>query len=45
MAEGLGLGLPLIAALTSTLAIVEPDDGGTEISMTFALHEKPSDRD
>jgi anti-sigma regulatory factor (Ser/Thr protein kinase) len=45
MAEGLGLGLPLIAALTSTLTIVEPDDGGTEIGMTFELHEKPSDRD
>ena len=39
MAEGLGLGLPLIAALTSTLTIVEPEGGGTEVSMTFALHE------
>jgi serine/threonine-protein kinase RsbW len=45
MVESLGLGLPLIAALTSTLTIVEPDDGGTEISMTFALHETPSDRE
>jgi serine/threonine-protein kinase RsbW len=42
MAEGLGLGLPLIAALTSTLTIVEPDEGGTEVSMTFALHDSPS---
>jgi serine/threonine-protein kinase RsbW len=41
MAEGLGLGLPLIAALTSTLTIVEPEDGGTEVSMTFSLRETP----
>ena len=39
LAEGLGLGLPLIAALTSSLTIVEPEDGGTEISMTFALRD------
>jgi serine/threonine-protein kinase RsbW len=39
LAEGLGLGLPLIAALTSSLTIVEPEDGGTEISMTFSLRE------
>jgi serine/threonine-protein kinase RsbW len=37
LAEGLGLGLPLIAALTSTLTIVEAEGGGTEVSMTFAL--------
>ena len=43
MAEGLGLGLPLIAALTTTLTIVEPDEGGTEVSMTFALRDSPSD--
>jgi serine/threonine-protein kinase RsbW len=43
MAEGLGLGLPLIAALTSTLTIVEPDEGGTEVSMTFALRDTNSD--
>jgi serine/threonine-protein kinase RsbW len=43
MAEGLGLGLPLIAALTSTLTIVEPDEGGTEVSMTFALHDTNPD--
>ena len=41
LAEGLGLGLPLIAALTSTLTIVEADGGGTEVSMTFALHDPP----
>jgi anti-sigma regulatory factor (Ser/Thr protein kinase) len=39
MGEGLGLGLPLIAALTSSLTIVEPEGGGTEVSMTFALHD------
>jgi serine/threonine-protein kinase RsbW len=43
MADGLGLGLPLIAALTSTLTIVEPDEGGTEVSMTFALHDTNPD--
>jgi serine/threonine-protein kinase RsbW len=43
LAEGLGLGLPLIAALTSTLTIVEPEDGGTEVSMTFALRETTPD--
>jgi serine/threonine-protein kinase RsbW len=43
MAEGLGLGLPLIAALTSSLTIVEPDDGGTEVSMTFALRDTSAD--
>jgi serine/threonine-protein kinase RsbW len=41
MAEGLGLGLPLIAALTTSLTIVEPDGGGTEVSMTFALRDQP----
>ena len=43
MAEGLGLGLPLIAALTSSLTIVEPEDGGTEVSMTFALRDTASE--
>ena len=43
MAEGLGLGLPLIAALTSTLTIVEPENGGTEVSMTFSLRETTPD--
>ena len=43
MAEGLGLGLPLIAALTSSLTIVEPDGGGTEVSMTFALRDHPAE--
>jgi anti-sigma regulatory factor (Ser/Thr protein kinase) len=43
MAEGLGLGLPLIAALTSTLTIVEPEAGGTEVSMTFSLRETTPD--
>jgi serine/threonine-protein kinase RsbW len=41
MAEGLGLGLPLIAALTTSLTIVEPAGGGTEVSMTFALSDQP----
>jgi anti-sigma regulatory factor (Ser/Thr protein kinase) len=43
MGEGLGLGLPLIAALTSSLTIVEADGGGTEVSMTFALRDHPTE--
>jgi anti-sigma regulatory factor (Ser/Thr protein kinase) len=43
LAEGLGLGLPLIAALTTTLTIVEPENGGTEVSMTFALRDTASE--
>ncbi|MDX6562696.1 MAG: serine/threonine-protein kinase RsbW [Gaiellales bacterium] len=41
LAEGLGLGLPLIAALSTALTIVEAEGGGTEVSMTFALHDPP----
>jgi serine/threonine-protein kinase RsbW len=43
MGEGLGLGLPLIAALSTELTIVEAEGGGTEVSMTFALHDPPPD--
>jgi serine/threonine-protein kinase RsbW len=43
LAEGLGLGLPLIAALTSSLTIVEAEGGGTEVSMTFALSDEPTE--
>ncbi len=43
MGEGLGLGLPLIAALTSTMTIDDAAGGGTEVSMTFALHDPPSE--
>jgi serine/threonine-protein kinase RsbW len=32
---GLGLGLPLIAALTRRAEIGDQDGGGTEVSMTF----------
>ena len=38
---GLGLGLPLIAALSRSLAIREGPDAGTEIEMTFGLVEDP----
>ena len=34
----LGLGLPLIAALTTTMAIREGVTGGTEVEMMFCLH-------
>ena len=37
--QGLGLGLPLIAALTTTMAIREAGSGGTEVEMTFGLHD------
>jgi serine/threonine-protein kinase RsbW len=42
-AHVLGLGLPLIAALTTSLTIVEAEGGGTEVSMTFALRDQPTD--
>ena len=34
---GLGLGLPVIAALTTTVEIREAPPSGTEVVMTFAL--------
>lgn len=34
---GLGLGLPVIAALTRRLELQEPAGGGTEVVMAFAL--------
>lgn len=36
---GLGVGLPLIAALSSAVEIGTADDGATEVRMTFALDE------
>jgi anti-sigma regulatory factor (Ser/Thr protein kinase) len=36
---GLGLGLPLIAALTRRAEIVEQAGGGTEVAMTFVTSE------
>jgi serine/threonine-protein kinase RsbW len=43
LSEGLGLGLPLIAALSTSLTIVEAEGGGTEVSMVFALHDPPDE--
>lgn len=40
---GLGVGLPLIAALTSELEIGTAEDGATEVRMLFAL--EPTDGD
>jgi anti-sigma regulatory factor (Ser/Thr protein kinase) len=34
---GLGLGMPLIAALTEEMRIAHGPDGGTEVRMTFVL--------
>ncbi len=39
---GLGLGLPLIAALSSEVQIKSTDDGHTEVSMVFVV---PRDED
>jgi anti-sigma regulatory factor (Ser/Thr protein kinase) len=36
---GLGLGLPLMASLTSALEVRVAEGGGTEIWMVFATHE------
>lgn len=36
---GLGLGLPLMASLTSALEVRVAEGGGTEIRMVFANHE------
>jgi serine/threonine-protein kinase RsbW len=40
--SGLGLGLPLIAALSRSVAIREAPRGGTEVEMTFGLFEDPT---
>jgi anti-sigma regulatory factor (Ser/Thr protein kinase) len=37
VSPGLGLGLPLIAALSSSMTISKCVDGGTEVSITFDL--------
>jgi serine/threonine-protein kinase RsbW len=37
---GAGLGLPLIAGLATSVSVVSPPEGGTEVRMTFPL--KPS---
>jgi serine/threonine-protein kinase RsbW len=34
---GLGVGLPVIAAIARSVAIGSPDGGGTEVRMQFAL--------
>jgi serine/threonine-protein kinase RsbW len=36
---GAGLGLPLIATLAESFSVSAPPDGGTEVCMTFPLHE------
>ena len=33
---GLGLGIPTIAAMTRSMSIAAPADGGTEVCMAFA---------
>jgi serine/threonine-protein kinase RsbW len=39
---GLGLGLPLMAALTSRLCITSPEPGTNEVWMTFQLDRTPA---
>ena len=34
---GAGLGLPLIATLAKSFSVTAPEDGGTEVVMTFPL--------
>src|SRR4051794_16351110 len=34
---GLGLGIPTIAGLSSSMSLTRPATGGTEVCMTFAL--------
>jgi serine/threonine-protein kinase RsbW len=40
---GLGMGLPLIAKLSSSLEILAPEHGGTELMMRFDLREPEDD--
>lgn len=42
---GLGVGLPLIAALASAMEIGTDDDGATEVRMTFSLDPEGSRED
>jgi serine/threonine-protein kinase RsbW len=41
---GLGLGLPLMAALTEEMRLAHAADGGTEVHMTFAFEPSYDDR-
>lgn len=38
---GLGVGLPVIAAIADSVRIGSPDDGGTEVRMQFRLRPQP----
>ncbi len=40
--QGLGVGLPVIAAIAQSLEIGSPDDGGTEVRMRFSLTDAAS---
>jgi serine/threonine-protein kinase RsbW len=40
--QGLGLGLPLMRQLTTTVAFVPMAAGGTEVTMDFALGTRPA---
>ncbi|MGH2950322.1 MAG: ATP-binding protein [Solirubrobacteraceae bacterium] len=37
---GLGLGLPLVGRIAERVDIVAPSDGGTEVTMRFALNRE-----
>lgn len=41
---GLGLGLPLIAALTNEVRVRSADDGHTEVTMIFAIPNNGDER-
>ena len=40
---GLGVGLPLIASLTTDLRLLGGPHGGTEVHMSFPVHVPPAD--
>jgi serine/threonine-protein kinase RsbW len=41
---GLGLGLPLVGRIADRVDITAPDGGGTVVSMSFHLEDRPAPR-
>jgi serine/threonine-protein kinase RsbW len=40
--DGLGLGIPLMEGLANQVTIREPEDGGTEVRLTFLRETDPA---
>ncbi len=40
--DGLGLGIPLMEGLANQVTIREPEDGGTEVRLTFLRETDPT---